>query len=206
MGKRTLASCWRQFEKLSETYLDESKPRTQTLNSLAVLARKANEDGLGAALATLFVKPYISVPVGVQFSMEMQDGNIPDWVTRYDEATSAILVHPLSVFQYIQRMRAIGISDDDFIRCRYYSFLLEIGQLPSVQLLFLLVMQRVAYLLEIAHLEKRGGVIEVAEGESYHTLLWAFKEVEQFTLRTSGVNIRAHFGISWYESDWITGR
>ena len=61
-------------------------------------------------------------------------------------------------------------------------------------------------MLEIAHLEKRGGVIEIAEGEPYHTLLWAFKELEGFARRTYGVNIRAQFGISWYESDWITGR
>ena len=68
-----------------------------------------------------------------------------------------------------------------------------------------MVLQRVAFLLEITHLEKRGGIIEVAEHESYHTLLWAFKELELFVKKTYGVNIRAHYGIAWYEAEWITG-
>ncbi len=180
------------------------------LKKLQDLTEKANGDKIGNAVATLFVKPYISIPINVEFTMEMtEEGDVPEWITRFDEDRAIILVHPLAVFRYIRRMRDITLSEsdeEDFIRCRSLSLLQEIGKLPDIHILFMVVLQRVAYMLEIAHLEKRGGIVEVAEGEAYHTLLWAFKEVEQFVLRTSGVNVRAHYGISWYESDWITGR
>jgi hypothetical protein len=194
---------------MAEVYLTESKPRTETVKKLSDLAGRANKDDIGKALATLFVKPYVSLPVSVEFSLEMNGLEVPEWLTRFDEEHSRILLQPLSVCHYIQRMRNIQLAQEnaaDFVRWRNASFLHEMAKLPSIHLLFMIVLQRVAYMLEIAHLEKRGGVIEVAEGESYHTLLWAFKEVEAFVLRTSGVQVRAHYGISWYESDWITGR
>ena len=111
--------------------------------------------------------------------------------------------------RFLREARTTEITDEirsDFLRCRYLSFKKEISKLPSIYVLFLLVLQRVAYLLEIAHLEKRGGVVEIAEGEPYHTMLWAFKEFEIFARKTWGLNIRARYGISWYESEWITGR
>lgn len=209
MGKRTMSSCWRQFDKMSQSYLHETKPRDEVMEDLKVLTGKANNDDIGGALATLFVKPYISAPVNVEFTMEMPGDEIPEWTTRFDSQAACIYVHPLAMFRFIENIRTVDLDDpeyEDFIRKRLWSFLNEIGKLPEISILFLLVLQRVAYMLEIAHLEKRGGVIEVAEGESYHTLLWAFKEVENFTRRTSGLNVRAHYGISWYESDWITGR
>ena len=141
--------------------------------------------------------------------MEMENGEIPDWMTRYVEEEARIDLHPLAVVKYIRRMQNMVVTEEDktsFVHHRYVSFLAELGKLPGMHILFMLALQRVAYMMEIAHLEKRGGIIEVAEGESYHTLLWAFKEVESFVRRTSGVNIRSHYGIYWYESDWITGR
>jgi hypothetical protein len=209
MGKRTLASCWRQFETLSEAYQTESKPRGEVVKKLTDLARKANADDIGKALSTLFVRPYIAVPIEVEFTMEMPNGNTPDWVTRYDEDANKILIHPLAAYVYIDRMRQVRLeqeSQEDLVHWRYVTFLAEIAKLPSIHVLFMIVLQRVAYMLEIAHLEKRGGIIEIAEGETYHTLLWAFKETESFVTRTSGINVRAHYGLSWYESDWITGR
>jgi len=194
---------------MAEVYLTEAKPRVDTVKKLGELAGRANKDEIGKALATLFVKPYVALPVAVEFSLEMNGLEVPEWLTRYDEVNNRILLQPLSVCHYIQRMRGIQVTEDkvqDFVRWRNSSFLHEMAKLPSIHLLFMVVLQRVAYMLEIAHLEKRGGVIEVAEGEAYHTLLWAFKEVEAFVLRTSGIQVRAHYVISWYESDWITGR
>ncbi len=209
MGKRTLSSCLRQFGKLADRFIDSTKPREETLAEFRKLVDKANSDAIGNALATLFVKPYVSLPLTLEFTMEMEDDEPPEWVTRFDQTEGRILVQPLGVFDYIRRIRTVELTEEDyedFIHCRYVSFLSEIGKLPDIHILFMLVLQRVAYMLEIAHLEKRGGIIEVAEGESYHTLLWAFKEVENFVRRTSGINIRAHYAISWYEAEWITGR
>ena len=208
MGKRTLASCWRQYEKLALAYLDDHKSNENILEKLTTLTQKTNADKIGNALLTLFVNPYTNLCKTVEFTVENGEG-IPEWQTQFDEEPCAINVHPVSVFRLIKEIGHLSISElseEDFLRCRHLNFLKEIGKLTPIYLLFLLVLQRVAYLLEVAHLEKRGGVIEIAEDESYHTMLWAFKELEIFIKKTYGLNIRAHYGISWYEAEWITGR
>jgi hypothetical protein len=209
MGKRTLKSCWKQYEKLSEQYLDMPAKREDLLAKLDDLCFKANSDQIGDALIALFVKPTTGEEATCSFTVVTEDGNLPEWQTRYDKETRSIQIHPLAIFQFIRTIQKIEVTEDmydDFLKCRFNSFLREMSKLPSIMILFLLILQRVAYMLEIAHLEKRGGVVEIAEGEPYHTMLWAFKELEAFARRTYGINARAHFGISWYESDWITGR
>jgi hypothetical protein len=209
MSKRTLMTCWKQFEKFSNDYFLGVKDPEVTLKKLDTLAAKTNKDKIGGALETLFIKPYINTDVTVDFVVNLEDGEVPTWQTEYDAENGKILVHPPAIYRFIADIRKIVVAEhnsEDFVDLRYASFLYEIGKMSSVYLLFLLVLQRVAYMLEIAHLEKRGGIVEVAEGERYHTLLWAFKEVESFARRTRGDSVRAQFGISWYESDWITGR
>ena len=208
MGKRTLASCWKQYEKLCLAYLDGEQSKEKILEKLHVLTDKTNADKIGDALFTLFVSPYATMCTAVEFRVNVDNG-IPDSHTQFESDTGIMHVHPLSVFRFLKevnRLEAPERIEDDFIRCRHQSFLYEMGKLTSTYVLFLLVLQRVAYLLEIAHLEKRGGVVEIAEDEAYHTLLWAFKELEIFLKRAYGLNIRAHCGISWYEAEWITGR
>jgi hypothetical protein len=207
MAKRTLQSCWKQFEKLAAAYLAKPDHSTTLRRNLNTLCRKANEDNLGSSLVTLFVRPHLPLDLKVEFVCDLTEG-IPAWQTAYDSENSRIIVHPVAVVEFSRSIQHVEIPsrDEDFLRARWLSFLAEIGKLPTVYILFLLVLQRVAYLLEIAHLEKRGGVVEVAEDEAYHTLLWAFKEFEVFAKRTWGLNLRARHGISWYESEWITGR
>ena len=211
MGKRTLASCWKQYEKLSLAYLDGNHDKEKTFEKLEVLTDKTNGDKIGNALLTLFVNPYVNLCKSVDFTIELDNGIPPVWQTQYSEEQAAIYVHPVSVFRLTREIRqlvpvATEANEKDFLRSRHFNFLAEIGKLTSIYILFLLVLQRVAYLLEVAHLEKRGGVIEIAEDEAYHTMLWAFKELEIFIKKTYGLNIRAHYGISWYEAEWITGR
>ena len=208
MGKRTLASCWKQYEKLSYAYLDGQKDKEKLVEKLLLLTTKTNGDKIGNALLTLFVVPYINVCKSVEFAVDL-GGEIPESKTSFKEQDGIINVHPLSVFKFIKEIGQLKLptfEEEDFLKSRHLNFLVEIGKLTPIYLLFLLVLQRVAYLLQVAHLEKRGGVIEIAEDEDYHTMLWAFKELETFIRKTYGVNIRAHYGISWYEAEWITGR
>ncbi len=208
MAKRTLQSCWKQFEKLTYKYLDE--PTDAKFKAIEELIGKVNGDRLGDSLYLLFVKPHLPLDLQVVFDCELdENGELPEWRTFYSSERQNILVHPIASYKFIREVRNVEITDDDredFLHLRYLSFTKEIGKLPPIYLLFMLVLQRVAFLLEIAHLEKRGGIIEVAEGEAYHTLLWAFKELERFVQTTWGVQVRAHYSISWYESEWITGR
>lgn len=211
MAKRTLASCWKQYEKLAKDFYSSRQDTAEAGAKLQALTEKTNADGIAdSTLTPLFVRPYIAVPLTVEFNMELENGvEVPKWITRFDGEKNVIYVHPLAFFRFVDEIRHYKreeLQSDDILHFRYIAFLMEIAKMPPIYILFLCVLQRVAFLLEVAHLEKRGGVIEVAEGENYHTMLWAFKELENFSRRTYGLNIRAHFGISWYEADWITGR
>ncbi len=210
MAKRTIQSCWKQYERFVRNYSDESKDQEVALAKIQELTEKANAEDLCESLYTLFVKPFLPLELTVEFScMFEDDGSLPRWKTKYDSEGARIMIHPITTVQFLMHIEKLKLTDDDyddFLRCRWLSFLVELGKLPSIYVMFMLVLQRVAYLLEIAHLEKRGGIVEVAEGENYHTMLWAFKELEQFASKTWGVEIRSHYGISWYESEWITGR
>jgi hypothetical protein len=207
MARRTVFSCWKQYEKLALSYLGNGEDGT-AIEKLQELTGKVNRDRIGSVLERFFVRPHVGLPIAIEFSVDERDGS-RDWRTAYEADTGRILIHPVGIIKFRSEIRAIEVPDrdeDDLIHCRNLAFLSEIGKLSSVYFLFLMVLQRVAYLNEVAHLEKRGGIVEVAEGEAYHTLLWAFKELESFSKLTQGLNIRAEHNISWYESDWITGR
>lgn len=210
MAKRTIQSCWKQYEKMSQDILAGEKDPEDCWAKITDLTAKANNDHIADALYTLFVKPYITLPAEVRFSAERSPaGELPEWEVNYDEDNAVFHVHPVSAVKFINEIRDIEVAEgdyDNFLLARYRSFLSEIGKLPSIYIMFMLLLQRIAYMLEIAHLEKRGGIVEVAEGERYHTLLWAFKELELFIKKQYGISIRAHYRISWYEADWITGR
>lgn len=208
MAKRTIQSCWKQYEKLADGYFATGKAKQAAVRSLRQLTKKANEDDVGASLVTIFVRPHLPLDLKVQFVFGGADAKF-EWQTTYDSKSSSIRVDPMAVIKFIRDGQKIQITEkdrEDFLHARYLSLLREVVKLPPIYILFMLVLQRVAFLLEIAHLEKRGGVVEVAEGEAYHTLLWAFKEFEIFSRKTWGLSLRAKYGISWYESEWITGR
>lgn len=208
MAKRTIQSCWKQYEKLAEGYFATGKTRLAAVRAVKALTKKANEDDVAASLVTLFVRPHLPLDLKIEFVFSGPDAKL-DWQTAYDSQTSRIRVDPMAVIKFVRDGQKIEVTEkdrEDFLHARYVSFLREIAKVPPIYVLFILVLQRVAYLLEVAHLEKRGGVVEVAEGEAYHTLLWAFKEFEVFARKTWGLNIRAKYNISWYESEWITGR
>jgi hypothetical protein len=209
MGKRTVNSCWEQFEKLANMYLNDEVKSESAHIKLIDLTTRVNKDNIGDHLINLFIKPYYPQPVDLKFMSDCSDG-ISEYQTSFDTDTGTINVFPVSIVQLYQDVNAHEPperDEADLLHCRHASFLAEMGKLSSIYFLFLLLLQRAAYLTEVAHLEKRGGVIEVAEGEAYHTMLWAFKELEVFVAkRLNGKNLRADFAISWFESDWITGR
>jgi len=208
MAQRTLATCWKQYQKLSLNYLAEGADRDAIQPKLDDLSDRVNKDTIGAVLVSLFIHPFFTDPVKMDFDTHCREG-VSDQRSAFDPENNVITILPVSVFQLYEFGRNLEAPDPartEMVTCRYHRFLIEMTKMSPVPFLFLLVLQRVAFMAEIAHLEKRGGVIEVAEGESYHTMLWAFKELEVWTRRQRGVNLRAQYGICWYEADWITGR
>jgi len=147
----------------------------------------------------------------VQFA-ESTKGKFPDWNTTYDESKGVIWVNVIGVFRFLDEC-ATAVETlktpearKSFQDYRYQAYLAQLGKLPSRDVLFLLVLRQVASAQHITDVEKKGGEIEVAKGEVYLQLLWAFKELEAFFRRTSGVDLRSEYGILWLESDWYVGK
>ena len=209
MAKRTIQSCWKQFEKFYKDYQSDQKCKDTAIAAFGDLCTKANNDNICAGLKTLFVAPHYDLDLAVLFDLHLEDGKIALWQTMFDSEKKELYVNPFSILQFIEQIKEVDLESEDkenIIHFRWVSFCKEMSKIPSMFLLFMLVLQRVAYLLEIAHIEKRGGIVEVAEGEAYHTLLWAFKEFEAFARKTWGIELRSKYNILWYESEWITGR
>ena len=159
------------------------------------------------------MKEHIADVSELVFISGLEKKKIPSWQADYSTKTNIFKVHPLSVFKLyneIQDYETIEVTEEtteeEFLHCRYINFLIELGKLPTIYFFFLLVLQRVAYTTGIAHVEKRGGIVELAEGEAYNTMLWGFKELQKFVESQWGVHIRATYKITWFESEWITGR
>jgi len=219
MSRRTLATTWSSFERLVRLH---AKSLAKTGDGKAAkgggkteaideLIRKSNASRIGEALATLFVHPYGMTEATVQFA-ESTKGKFPDWNTTYDENKGVIWVNVLGVFRFLDECAAAvetlktPEARKSFQDYRYQAYLAQLGKLPSRNVLFLLILRQVAAAQHITDVEKKGGEIEVAKGEVYLQLLWAFKELESFFRRTSGVDLRAEFGILWLESDWYVGK
>lgn len=211
---RTLASTWTQYEKLAKAYIQETKDRSDVINSLNNNATKANQAKIGEAISKLFFPNYpnfesTATKFYIHPSTEPED--YPLWCTAYEEETNTVIINPLAIFQFIEEcneaeeLLAQPKIRRSFMRYRYYAFLTELRKLPSRILMFLLVLQRIALTKKIADVETKGGVIEAADGEEYLTLLWAFKELESFLINTNGLNLRSEYKVSWYESDWSIG-
>ena len=141
MARRTLTTCWKQYEKLTLAYLDGEKSKRETMKKLVTLTKKTNQDKIGNALVTLFVQPHIGQKIELEFAVSSR-GRIPDWQTSFDAKKSKIIVDTLSTFNFIKSVREIEVpelTEKTFIQGRYVSFLAEIGKLNTIYILSTLI-------------------------------------------------------------------
>ncbi|MBT7162769.1 MAG: hypothetical protein HN904_08325 [Victivallales bacterium] len=212
MAPRTLASTWRQFEKLAKSYLNFEQPVVDDAEPLRGLAVKVNKSRIVDALATMFVAPYAGLEeTKVQF-FETGDAVCPEWVADYDEEADRMSVNPVGVVQFSRQCEAAfaALSTPearrDFETYRLRAYMAELRKLPTRLLLFMLILRKVAEILKITEVEKRGGETEDVNDGGYMNLLWGFKEVERMYREMKGVSLRAEYGLLWYESDWYVGK
>ncbi|MCF7853476.1 MAG: hypothetical protein K9N51_01665 [Candidatus Pacebacteria bacterium] len=212
MARRTLSSTWRNFERLHRQYEKSGRANTDKLEEINVLVEKTNASKIVDALATLFVYPYDLDGYDVQFVSSNGSGTFPDWKTSSCEDEQKIFINIDGIFAFMKEcfQAAEGLQTPEarksFQHYRFQAYLAELGKLPSKYILFLLLLREVAILRKITHVEKKHGGVEIAHGKNYLELLWAFKELEQFFRRTSGLDLRAECGILWLESDWFVGK
>ncbi len=210
MAPRTLASTWRQFEKLAKSYLGEG--RATDGRQIRELAEKVNKSRIAEALETMFLVPYAGLDKTTIRFLEVGDEPYPDWDMRYDAAAKTIEINPVGVVGFVLRCDeaaaklATPEARRDFATYRLNAYMAELRKLPSRLLLFILVLRKVAEILKVTEVEKRGGETEDVDDGGYMNLLWGFKEAERVYREMKGLNIRAEYGLLWYESDWYVGR
>ncbi len=212
MAPRTLASTWKQFQKLTRRYEKDVLEKGDYIDSIDNLSRRANSSGIVEALESLIVQQHSGMEeVGVRFFTSNGD-DFPQWVTAYSSEEKQIQLNPLGLLKFQRqcdqalKILKTPVARESFQKYRYHAYLAELKKLPVQCLLFIHLLKEVARISEVALVEKKGGGIEEIEDESYMILLWAFKELEAFFVTNSGVNLRCEYGIRWYESDWIVGK
>lgn len=214
MAPRTLASTWRQFEKLAKAYLNQAPGADPDGEPLRDLAERVNKSRIAEALATMFLAPYAGFEeTGIRFLEAAAGSPYPDeWDTRFDEEGNILEINPVGVLGFTRRCDdaferlATPEARRDFATYRLNAYMAELRKLPSRLLLFILILRKVAEVLKITEVEKRGGETEDVDDGGYMNLLWGFKEVERMYREMKGVSIRAEYGVLWYESDWYVGR
>jgi hypothetical protein len=213
MAPRTLASTWRQFEQLAKSYLSDGDANAADGKQLRELAEKVNKSRIAEALETMFLVPYAGLEEAkARFLEGAADEPYPDWEIGYDEAANVIEINPVGVVGFVLRCDeafdrlATPEARRDFATYRLNAYMAELRKLPSRLLLFILVLRKVAEILKVTEVEKRGGETEDVDDGGYMNLLWGFKEVERMYREMKGINIRAEYGLLWYESDWYVGR
>ncbi len=212
MAPRTLASTWRQFEKLAKSYLDGDSPDTKGVEQLQDLTQRVNKSRIVDALATMFLVPYAGLEEAKIHFLDTSGATYPDWDIEYDEATQTLVVNPVGVVGFALRCDdsfaklATPEARRDFETYRLKAYMAELRKLPCRLILFILILRKVAEILKVTEVEKRGGETEDVDDGGYMNLLWGFKEVERMYREMRGVSLRAEYGLLWYESDWYVGR
>lgn len=210
MARQTLTSSWNRFErlirKLQKTEGQDDTPRKE----LEDFAEKINTSQVVKALATVFIHPYGLENVNLRFTVN-DNGQVPDWRSRYREESEEIEINPVGVYNFVAECKKAVSSLQtpearrSFTNYRLQAYLAELSKLPSPLLLALLLLYEVASINHITDVKQKSGDMEVAEGEEYLKLLWAFKELETYYYAQHGRDMRTEHGISWLESDWFIG-
>jgi hypothetical protein len=212
MAPRTLASTWRQFEKLARSYLTESSPTPKDAGPLQDLTTRVNKSRIVDALATMFLVPHAGVEEASIRFVDTGGETYPDWEVDFDEERQLFRVNPVGVVSFARACDkafeelSTPEARRDFETYRLKAYMAELRKLPCRLLLFILILRKVAEILKITEVEKRGGETEDIDDGGYMNLLWGFKEVERMYRDMKGVNIRAEYGVLWYESDWYVGK
>ena len=214
----TLAVFWKNINTVVPKYLDKSDNSSDELyEKVQAVVDEVNASTIPKSIGDLFVEPYLDDPnMNVKFVVDplaLQDEfsrpvkykageerNSPSW----------LLVDVVGLFRYAKAFKNAEAefkkdadSEMDFKDKRQFSFMKELLKLPPPYLVYLAVLQELAYCNDIVSVEDREGNFHKSDAGFYLSLLWAFKEFETFYLRAQNRSLRADYGIIWHEGEWV---
>jgi hypothetical protein len=215
----TLAGFWKNIKAVplfeDGASLDPIPP--ETFAALEAIVNEVNASHVPSSMASALVAPYFDdrTETGLSFSLATAyTGHAPDEVPRpvsrvgEEEGVFEVDVVELLLFagmfaEAAETVASGGDKDLDFKARRQTRFMSEITKLPEPYLTYLAILQEVAYANEIVSVEDREGKLHASDAGFYLSLLWAFKEFENFYLRTQNRHLRADYGMVWHEGEWI---
>ncbi len=207
------SASWSQIEKLSLTYLRKSGPA-----QAGSLDRCLKRSGVFAEKVSRFFVQ--SVPgleeAQVVFCMS-EDGAYPEWACSYDEENHVFRVNSVGVMAFMQSCEKApellqtreGRGNGDFSVFRLNAYKAELRKLPSRMMMFLLLFQEMARVLNVAVVEHKRSTARRAMEKTdldYINLLWAFRKVEDIYAQLNGSELRSDVKFTWHEAEWTTGK
>ncbi len=214
MARRTLTTTWRNIERLIEQH--RKRCDNDKLEELNRLLERVNKSSVVSALATLFINPYHGME---EAQLRFAPVPLPDIPqkgekARFSPEENILYVNVLEVLNFRQECQesrdnlTSPAMRKSFHHYRYHAFLAELSKLPNQLLFFLLILEEVANVLNVASADKRkvGGEEENSEARDYLQLLWGFKELENFMRQHKGIDLRSEYSLLWQESNWFVGR
>ena len=208
----TLAGFWKNIKTI--TLDDKGLVSDESLDHLNQVVAEVNASSIPTALTSALLAPYFDdrTQTGIRFQVCPELFSLPDKeavrpVSRVGDEGGVFDVDALGLLLFANMFSPDANSakgvDLDFKQRRQSSFLLELAKLPEPYLVYLAILQEIAYVNEIVSVEDREGLLHASDAGFYLSLLWAFKEFEGFYLKTQNRYLRADYCVLWHEGEWI---
>ncbi len=212
LKSNTLAGFWKNIKTVSIT--DEAFVSPDSLAFLQQVVDEVNSSSVPSSMAAALVVPYFDdktkseIRFGVRPErFSLLSGEIVRPVSKVDGEDSVFDVDAVGLLLFAEMFSSGARSAEeiglDFKQRRQARFMMELAKLPEPYLVYLAILQEVAYVNEIVSVEDREGRLHSSDAGFYLSLLWAFKEFEAFYLKTQNRYLRADYCVVWHEGEWI---
>lgn len=205
------STSWAQIERLSAAY--RRKPGCDTAAKLDRCLRKAAP--FTDKITRFYVRSHAAlVESSVVFCMSDGNGAYPDYACEYDPVENVFQLNTVGVLEFrdscgqSEKLLVTSEGRENFAVYRLNAYKAELQKLPTQLLMFLLLFQEKARVLEVTQVERRRNAVKREDDKSnleYLNFLWAFRELEGMYHNLSGNNLRSDTRFTWFESEWVSG-
>ena len=203
------ALSWTQLEKLTLAFI--RKPTEK--NRLAYDKAQGRAKDFLEKLTFFFIQNHPGLEGYKAVFIPTQEGQCPEWGCRCDEETREFRLNLVGIFRFLEECRhaheTMNLPEGraNFSVYRMNAYKDQLQKLPPQMMMFLLLFQEEARILEVAQEErKRASRAEVSPLDmEYIHFLWAFRELEKVYRCLKGVELKSDLQFVWHETEWTSG-
>ena len=210
---------WKRLSTIFSEYLKDDSDLEEKVvcdekqsEILKEILEEINASGVPHSIASSFILPYVHKDK-IQFVFEQPGEEEMFGPAKYLEEDSKMIFSPLDFLLFVKKVHSaeqhildnMEIREDVKIH-RQYAFMKELAKMPPPYLIYISILQEMAIANDVVSIEHRNGGYIKSEAAFYLSLLWAFKEFEQFYLRMQHRSFRADSGVIWHEGEWVEER